>query len=285
MKILVTGSSGFIGKSLCLKLDEQGYEVTKLTSQDGDIAECEFINKLPDVHHVFHLAGRTFVPDSWNHPVDFQKTNVLGTNHILEYCRSTGARLTYVSAYLYGIPDRLPVSELCVPGPNNPYALSKYLAEQLCEFYAAYHNVDVTVLRPFNIFGKGQKGHFLIPEIVSQIMGGKEIHLQDLSPRRDYLYLDDLVDALMKTLNQADGYRLYNIGYGSSLSVAEIVDVIQSVAGTSLPVISEKKSRKNEIPDVFADIEKARAELGWFPRNSFRDGVVRMLSHGKAGDD
>ncbi len=285
MKVLVTGSTGFIGRNLCFKLEDLGHEVTRLTSQDVDISVCGFINKLPAVHHVFHLAGRTFVPDSWNFPVDFQRTNVLGTNNILEYCRSTGAQLTYVSAYLYGIPDRLPVSEYCVPKPNNPYALSKYLAEQLCEFYTAYHDVNVTVLRPFNIFGNGQKGHFLIPEIVSQIRGGREIHLQDLSPRRDYLYIDDLIDALVKTLKHRVGYRLYNIGYGSSLSVAEIVDAIQFVAGTSLPVFSERKSRKNEIPDVFADITKARTELGWLPQHTFRDGVIRMISLDKVGND
>lgn len=276
-KVLVTGAPGFIGRALCAALKGRGYQLTELSRRDGDIADPGTLAHINPVEHVFHLAGRTFVPDSWEDPLGFHRTNALGTGNVLEYCRRNAARLTFVSAYLYGLPDRYPVWEQCVPRPNNPYALSKYLGEQLCEFYAAYHGVHVTVLRPFNLFGPGQKNHFLIPHIVDQVKSGGTIHVKDLEPRRDYLYIDDLVDALARTLGGPSGYNVLNIGSGSSLSVRELIAVIQSVAGTDLPVVSTGEVRRNEIDDVYADIAKARGLLGWEPAVTFRQGVERMM--------
>lgn len=275
--ILVTGAAGFIGRALCRALRLRGHEVAELSSRDGDIAEPATLSHIGPVDHVFHLAGRTFVPDSWNDPLGFQRVNMLGTANVLEFCRAHGARSTFVSAYLYGVPERLPVSEACVPQPNNPYALSKHLAEQACAFYATHHDIDVTVIRPFNIFGPGQKAHFLIPQVVSQVRAHRAIHVKDLAPRRDYIYIDDLVDALVRTMGGPGGYNVFNIGSGSSLSVAELIAAIQFVAGTELPVISEGKVRPNEINDVYADIGKARNLLGWAPSLTFQQGIERMI--------
>ncbi len=277
-RILVTGAPGFIGRALCRSLRSHGSEFVELSHRDGDIAEPATLGNIGPVDHVFHLAGRTFVPDSWKDPLGFQKTNALGTGNVLEYCRLHGARLTFVSAYLYGVPYRLPVWEQCLPHPNNPYALSKYLAEQVCEFYAAYHGVQVTVIRPFNLFGPGQKEHFLIPHIVNQVMARQTIHVKDLEPRRDYVYIDDLVDALLRTLSGPSGYNVFNIGSGSSLSVREMIAAIQAIAGTELPVVSSGEVRRNEIDDVYADIGKARAELGWTPGLTFAQGVEKLMS-------
>lgn len=276
-RVLVTGAHGFIGRALCRSLRSQGHEFVELSHQDGDIAEPATLSNIGTVQHVFHLAGRTFVPDSWEDPMGFQKANVIGTANVLEYCRARGARLTFVSAYLYGLPDRLPVSENCLPRPNNPYALSKYLAEQVCEFYASCHGVDITIIRPFNIFGPNQKDHFLIPHILNQVIARQTIHVKDLAPRRDYIYIDDLVEALVKTLKSPGGYSVLNIGSGLSLSVWELIDDIQSVAGTKLPVVSTDEARHNEIDDVYADIRKAQGLLGWAPSLSFKQGVERMM--------
>lgn len=276
-RVLVTGAPGFIGRALCRSLSSQGHELVELSHGDGDISESATLSNIGPVQHVFHLAGRTFVPDSWVNPVGFHKTNTLGTGNVLEYCRAHGARLTFVSAYLYGVPDHLPVEEQCTPRPNNPYALSKYLAEQICEFYANYYGVDVTVIRPFNIFGPGQKEPFLIPHIVNQVMARQAIHVKDLAPRRDYVYIDDLADALVKTLSGPSGYNVFNIGSGKSISVQELVADIQSIVGTELPVISAGEIRPNEINDVYADISKAQKMLGWAPSYTFRQGVEQMI--------
>ena len=276
--VLVTGATGFIGQALCRSLRARGQEIVELSTRDGDIAEPATLAKLGPVFHVYHLAGRTFVPDSWLDPVEFHRINVLGTANVLEFCRAQGARLTFVSAYLYGVPTRLPVSEDCVPKPNNPYALSKLLAEQLCAFHAAHHGLDVAVVRPFNIFGSGQKPHFLIPEIVRQVKQRRPIRVKDLAPRRDYLHVDDLVEALVKASSGPGGYNVFNIGSGVSFSVGELIGMIQSVWGVDLPVSGEGSARHNEIDDVYADTRRARELLGWTPSLTIRQGFERMMN-------
>lgn len=278
--ILVTGAGGFIGRRLVDLLKSAGHSVLALGSEDGDIADPATLGRFDafPLDFVFHLASRTYVPDAWREPADFQRVNAVGTLNVLELCRAKKIPLTFVSAYLYGIPTSLPVKETDKIEPNNPYALSKSLAESLCRFYAEHLAVPVTIIRPFNIYGPGQKAHFLIPEILAQVKAGKPIHLKDLAPRRDYLYLDDLVDALIRTIDSKPGCHIYNIGYGSSLSVGEIVEAIQSVAGTSLPVVSENTPRQNEISDVYADISQAEQELHWRPQYTFEQGIKFILS-------
>lgn len=280
--ILVTGASGFIGKPLTGALRDSGYSVLELGHDAGDIADASTLERFHDVpvDFVFHLASRTYVPDAWREPAEFQRVNVNGTANVLELCRKRQIPLTYVSAYLYGIPVALPIKESDRTEPNNPYALSKHLAETLCNFYAAYYDVPVTIIRPFNIYGAGQKPHFLIPEIISQIKAGQPIHVKDLAPRRDYLYLDDLLAGLLCTLSFKPGCRVFNLGYGSSMAVREIIDIIQSAAGTSLEVVCDNQVRSNEISDVYADIGKAAQEMGWQPRVSFFEGVRRVLDSG-----
>lgn len=270
--VLVTGASGFIGQKLVVAINKAGYKAVELK---GDVTEQQTFDQLDllNMEFVFHLAGRTFVPDSWHEPAEFERVNVGGTTNVLEFCRRRKIPITYVSAYLYGIPKKLPISESDEIAPNNPYALSKYMAEAVCKFYAEYYSVPVTIMRPFNIYGPGQKSHFLVPEIIAQVKARTPIKLKDLNPRRDYLYVNDLVEALLLTMSPPQGCHSYNIGYGSSLSVAEIVTAIQTVAGTTLPVISENAPRDNEISDVYADISLANKELNWHPQTPFVDGI------------
>jgi nucleoside-diphosphate-sugar epimerase len=275
---LVTGATGFIGRALCDALLREGHTPRPLSSGDGDISDPDTLSLLPPVTEVFHLAGLTFVPESWVDPLEFQRVNVLGTVNVLEYCRRSGARLTFMSGYLYGQPERLPVSEATVPKPNNPYALSKYLAEQMCAFYASYCGVDVTVIRPFNVFGPGQPARFLVPHILNQVRERRAIVVKDLAPRRDFVYIADLVDALIRTLDRPAGYDVFNIGSGASVSVGELIATIQSVAGTDLPVACEGEVRSQEIVDVYADIAKAQRVLGWTPAHSLAEGLERTLS-------
>jgi nucleoside-diphosphate-sugar epimerase len=276
-RVLVTGATGFIGTPLARAL-EKNHQVKRLSRGSGDIADPETLLHLESVDHVFHLAGRTFVPTSWEDPVGFLGTNVIGTSNVLALCRRVSAPLTFVSAYVYGKPEKLPVTEDATPRPNNPYALSKHLAEQLCQFGAQHDGLEVTVIRPFNIYGPGQAEHFLIPTIVRQMREGGPIKVMDVAPRRDYLHVDDLVDLLIATLSKRDKtYRVINAGSGESRSVREIVDIVQSVAGTTLPVVDEGQARYEEIDDVRADITLARQALGWSPRIPLRTGIERLL--------
>jgi len=274
----VTGGSGFIGSPLVRAL-KRDHEVISLSQQHGDIAVPSTFERLDGVDYVFHLAARTFVPDAWQDPLGFLNTNVVGTANVLAYCKRVSAALTFVSGYVYGRSEALPITERAVPRPNNPYALSKYLGEQLCEFAARVDNLPTTVVRPFNVYGERQPDRFLIPSILRQVKAGDAIRLKDLAPRRDYVHVSDLVALLVTTMiNPVDGFRVFNAGTGVSYSVGEIVDLVQRAAHTSLAVIDEGKQREQEIADVRADISAAKAALGWYPRISLADGLQQLLA-------
>jgi len=276
-EVLVTGADGFIGRHLSSKLRGLGLSVHELTRKDGDIADEKTWKQLPVLDYVFHLASRSYVPDSWEETNGFMETNVMGTQRALEYCQKSGAAMTYVSAYLYGRPVRLPIREDDRLQPNNPYALSKFFAEELCKFYAGFHHVKVSIARPFNVFGSHQRREFLIPEIIEQVRCNDEIRLKDINPKRDYIYINDVVDGLIKTMETQENISVFNLGSGCSLSVAEIVEVIQRIANTNLPVISDSMVRPQEIADVRADISRAREELDWSPSYSFAEGIADMM--------
>lgn len=276
---LVTGSYGFIGRHLKRALLAQGNRVLEHNSEDGDISVCDCVERYQDVdiHHVFHLASRTFVPGSWERPVDFYRTSIIGTQQILELCRKKCISLSYVSAYIYGLPKALPIREDCFPEPNNPYAHSKYLTEQLCEFYADNFKLKIGVARPFNIYGPGQSGEFLIPHIIRQAINEDTIQIKDLRPKRDYLYIDDLIEGLLLMANGSYDYEIINFGSGIEYSVDEIINIVQKSAGVSKKVQSDEITRKNEIPSVRADITKARRLLGWSPKYSMEQGISTIV--------
>ncbi|THF57637.1 NAD-dependent epimerase/dehydratase family protein [Pseudothauera rhizosphaerae] len=274
--VVVTGSGGFIGQALSRRLRAEGREVLSVTHADGDVADAAFWAKLPQARALVHLAGRTYVPDSWQYPSQFLEANVIGTQRGLDWCRQHGARMVLASAYVYGIPLRLPIRETDPVNPNNPYAFSKRVAEQCCEFAARHFGVDTTVLRIFNVFGRGQRAEFLIPTLISQL-SGKEICVMDLAPRRDYVYLPDVIDAFARALSAPGGMHILNIGSGRSYSVAEIIATLQEAAGTSLPVVSAEAPRNQEILDVRADVDLAARVLGWAPNFDLVTGVQDML--------
>ena len=129
-KVLVSGSSGFIAKHLVPKLLEKKYELTKINSKSGDVSDEETWRNIPKNDIVIHLAGVSYVPHSWDNPVPFFKTNLLGTICALKYCKKHSARMVFLSSYLYGNPTKLPINEDSKLYANNPYALSKKMAEE-----------------------------------------------------------------------------------------------------------------------------------------------------------
>ncbi|MFB6317424.1 NAD-dependent epimerase/dehydratase family protein [Saccharicrinis sp. FJH54] len=283
MRILVTGANGFVGQRLCKNLKEGGHEVLQFDVEQGDITEIPEPNGHLD--HIFHLAARTFVPESWKNPYEFYKTNTLGTEAILEICRIKNCSLTYISSYVYGLPEQLPINELHPVKPNTPYNHSKLLGEELCRFYNQHFKVNVTVLRPFNIYGYGQSQHFLIPTILGQILNPalQEVTIQNLTPKRDYLYIDDFINCIMSTLG-LNGFKIYNVGSGKSYSVGEIIQIIQDITGLNKMIIETGERRNNEINDVVADISLIKSEISWEPKLKFREGlelIVRSLMEGK----
>ena len=271
--VLVTGVSGFIGRCLLPILRSSGLVVEGIGHEHGDIADEETWETVPASKSVVHLAGRSFVPDSWEQPAAFLRTNVQGTINALEHCRKHGASFVYLSSYLYGHPKSLPIPETAPLHATNPYASSKALAEQACRMYAQHFGLAITVLRLFNVYGPGQPEPFLVPMLVRQVREAREIVVQDLEPRRDYVYVADVAKAVAKALATGNGLRVVNIGSGTSHSVAELVRLIQTIWQSTLPVRSKEVRRKDEIMDTVADIRVARELLGWRPEHTLEEGL------------
>lgn len=276
-KIIVTGASGFIGSHLVPHLRQSGFNVFGKSSADGDVVDEATWRMFEVADVVIHLAGKTFVPDSWANPSQFMQCNLLGAVQALDYCRQYNARLVFLSSYLYGNPRELPIAETAPLMANNPYALSKKLAEEACRFYAESFNVSVNVLRPFNVYGPGQSECFLIPWIMKQVNQGRSINVKDLEPKRDYVYVSDLVAAIAKAVVTPSNFQVVNIGTGVSHSVEELIRVIQQVKGTSLPVISGAERRQDEVMDTVADIREAKKMFGWTPTISLLEGVKKLF--------
>ncbi len=270
--VLVTGAGGFIGSHLVKALRAAGHVVLTHSTRQGDIKNCHL--SFEGVGHVFHLAARTFVPDSWSAPLSFYEVNLLGTVNVLEFCRARGASMTLLSSYVYGPPARLPISEdepLCA---FNPYSHTKILAEETGLYYQRQFGVPVTIVRPFNVYGPGQDGRFLIPKILAQAIDPRQaaIIVADFRPRRDYLFVTDLIDLLVHTVFRREG-GIFNAGSGSSWAVGEVIALVNGLLSAPKPFRNEGALRPDEVNDVIADISRARHEFGWAPRVTLRDGL------------
>jgi nucleoside-diphosphate-sugar epimerase len=274
--ILVTGADGFIGKHLVAALDSAGYSIQPHSLADGDLVRCAL--QYTGVSHVFHLAGRTFVPESWDDPAGFYAANVVTTANVLEFCKRSGASLTFVSSYVYGSPRTIPIAEDHPLQAFNPYCHSKILAEEVCRFYAEQHGTPVAIVRPFNIFGPGQDERFLIPTLLRQALQPDSdlIQVADIRPRRDFLYISDLIELLLATLGHGR-FDIYNAGSGVSTSIEDVVALLNAIVGRHKKVVSRGESRPGEILNVVAAIGKAERDLHWKPRVDLAAGLRAMV--------
>ena len=280
-EILVTGAGGFLGRHLVQALKSRGHRVRSHSSAQGDISSCAL--PIDGVDHVYHLAAKSFVPESWTHTQDFYRTNVLGTVNVLEHCRRHRTPLTLISSYVYGQPQRLPISEDHPLAALNPYAHTKILAEEVGTFYEKVFGLRLVIVRIFNLYGPGQNPPYLIPTIIHQALDPSvpEIRLKDLRPKRDYLYVADAVEMLLATLQDTVS-GVYNLGSGQSASVAEVAELIRRAAGTGKPVTSDEQPRPQEVMDVRADISRASSDLGWRPSTSLAEGIAKTVAAERA---
>ena len=274
-EVLITGSNGFIGSALTKQLIKKGeYNIKTFDLNNGNVEDYDFSGF--DVKHICHLAARTFIPQSWNEPYDYYKVNFMGTLNILEYCRKHGAGMTFLSTYMYGTPRYLPVDEKHPKEAHSVYNHTKLLAEEACEFYSLHFGVSVTILRLFNVYGAGQQKDFLIPSIIQQALKGDYIEVMDTRPKRDFVYIDDVINAICLCLGK-EGFNVYNVGSGCSFSVLEIIKIICDVLGEEKKIIDKNQPRVNEIMDIIADTKKIRTELAWQPKISFEEGIRKTL--------
>lgn len=278
-KILLTGASGFIGAHLHPALQAAGHEVVALAGRQAlNLCDAAAVAALPACEVVVHLAGAGNPIDFDRNPAASWEVNVAGTLHLLNYARACQAQhFILASTYVYGPPERLPVAEDHPVRPPHAYPRSKYLCEQMLAQFVQDTGLRGTSLRMFNVYGPGQSAHMLIPTLLGQVFQ-PQMQLQNPVPRRDFVHVRDVVQAFVAACGRSgDLYATYNIGSGSSLSVAELVNLLLRLAGTQPTVTYSQQVRPGEVNEVVADIAKAARELGWQPTTALEQGLQELL--------
>ena len=282
MKILLTGSSGFVGKHLSRSLSKE-HELIEISRSNGhDLTKVDLIN-IESVDTVIHLASESYVPDSMIKPDIFYRDNYLSTLSVLNYCRKNNVqRLIFLSSYVYGQPEYLPVDELHPTNIGNPYGKSKLICESLCQFFGKDFGLKVLVLRPFNLYGHSQNTKFLIPTILRQAIDDdyEKITLNDLKPKRDFLYIEDFVTLVKKLLltELHSQFSVFNVGSGRSYSVRDVAEEVCHIFESNKEIIDENKNRNYEIDDCYADIKKIKSVIDWSPQYNLNEGLIDIKS-------
>jgi len=279
MKILITGFSGFIGKYLLERLNLTNHELILLDIANGfDICDWEQVKNIKEFDTIVHLANLSFVPASYEDPKKFYESNYLSTLNMLELCRLNDAKMIFFSSYIYGHPQYQPIDENHPIQAFNPYAQTKVICESLCEGYNRDFKVPVIIFRPFNIYGKGQNPDFLIPTIIQHAKNG-HIVIKDDRPKRDYIHVNDIVDAVYTAIESKNSKTLqtYNLGTGVSYSVKEIIDLVRSLFNSEIEYHCKNEIRQNEVMDTIADIRKIKSELNWEPKIDIIEGLKMMI--------
>ena len=300
MRFLVTGGAGFLGAALANRLAADGHHVFALDDlSNGDAdrldARVEFtkgdVDNVPllwsllqNVDCAYHLAARVSVPQSILYPREYARVNVGGTVSLMEAMRDTGVRRVIFtsSGAIYGDQPRQPVRESDLPHPDSPYAVSKWSAEQYVRTIGDLWGLETVALRIFNAYGPGQSlpvSHApVMPRFLQQALtGGSLIVFGDGLKTRDYVYVDDVVDALVtaattKGLDNA----VINIGSGRETSVNELVACMERVLGHRFNVIVNPE-KPGGVPRLTADISRARELLGFSPRIDLTTGLRLIL--------
>ena len=194
-KILVTGSSGFIGTQVVNRLARS--QIITDSGKCKDLRVRDQVTNIDSADIVIHLGGKTPQEElKWSEYFD---SNVSGTLNVLEYCMQKKVKkMIYVSSYVYGRPEYCPINEDHSINPHNAYTESKYLGERLCQFYCKQSDLELIILRPFNIFGECMRKGFLISNLAEAARTGKKITITNKQSKRDFLHIDDFVELIFK---------------------------------------------------------------------------------------
>lgn len=278
MIIAVTGSKGFIGSHLVSLLKSLNYEVIEINKDTGyDLTKKETLKNIEEFDCMVHLAGRVSVNESFDFPQEYLHSNFTTTLNALELCRKYNAKMVFASSNLYGTPSYLPIDEKHPVNITSPYTQSKFVCEQLCQFYSNSFGVRSIVLRQFNIYGIGMNEYSLIPTILKQVPDRKII-LNDSRPRRDYMHIDDVTRAYLAAINyDVNEFEIFNIASGKSYLVNEIVNFCEAEFQNKLYIIDLGLKRKNEILNIEVNIDKAKTFLRWEPIIDLEKGIKDLL--------
>jgi NAD dependent epimerase/dehydratase len=309
--ILITGAEGFIGSHLTEALIKKNFNVKALVFYNslnsigwlsfldkkiiknceiihGDIRDNSFIlNITKRVDVAINLAALISIPYSYIAPGSFISTNLLGTYNILEAARRNNiSKLILTStSEVYGTAEFIPMTEKHPLKAQSPYAASKIAADQLAFSYYKSFNVPVTILRPFNTFGPRQSGRAIIPSIISQLVNGnKVIKIGNLSPKRDFTYVEDTIEAFILALKKNISGEAINIGNRFEISIQGILDILKKDFNYDFKIVVDKnriRPKKSEVFRLLASDVKARKLLHWKPKYKgiigFKKGLEKTI--------
>jgi len=307
--VLVTGAAGFIGSHTAERLLARGERVIGLDNFDpfydpalkranlsaasrdprftlveGDIRDAALLDALfakEPVRAVIHLAARAGVRPSVEEPALYADVNVRGTTVVLESARRAGVRkVVYASSSsVYGGNTKVPFSEDDpVDHPVSPYAATKKATELVASAYHHLYGIDTIGLRFFTVYGPRQRPEMAIAAFTRRIDEGRPVPVfGDGSALRDYTYIDDIVDGVMGALDRGRGDRVYNLGESETTSLLELVRRIGDALGRE-PRIEFRPAQPGDVPTTYADIARARRELGYHPAVRVAEGIPRFVA-------
>jgi UDP-glucuronate 4-epimerase len=307
MRILVTGGAGFIGSHLAEHLLAAGHTVVILDDfndfYDPQIKRANISGFAKDVtvHHVdlrdsasvrnlfhrekfeviAHLAARAGVRPSIQHPQLYYDTNVTGTLHLLEAARVTGAQrfIFASSSSVYGASKTVPFSEdQHLIQTLSPYAATKIAGEFLCSTYSHLYQLRVVALRYFTVYGPRQRPDLAIHQFTRRIQAGQPIEqFGDGSTRRDYTYVDDVIQGTLAALHyEGPLFDIFNLGESETIQLKDLIAAIENALGKKAK-INQLPEQPGDMPLTCADISKARRLLGYDPTTKFSEGLPRFI--------
>lgn len=310
--ILITGGAGFIGSHVAEALLARGDRVTILdnfndfydpaikranlravpnaTVVPGDIRDQDLVARLfseGSFDAVLHLAAMAGVRPSLLDPLHYEDVNVRGTLILLEELKKR-PRTRFVfasSSSVYGANDKVPFAETDdIHHPVSPYAATKRAGELMCWTYHHLYGIPTSCLRFFTVYGPRQRPEMAIHKFVRAVHESKPIpFFGDGSTRRDYTYVDDIVDGVVRSIDRCDGYEIYNLGESATTSLSELVDMIGRACGAT-PILDRQPMQPGDVLITYADVSKARTRLGYAPRTSVAEGVERFVRWYRAQD-
>lgn len=307
-KVLITGGAGFIGSSLADALLERGDGVVALDDfndfydpaikrgnvrealdhgayslHEGDICDPGFVagvfeREKPDV--AVHLAARAGVRPSLEDPQLYQRVNVLGSQQVLDACKAypVSHLVLASSSSVYGGSTRIPFEESDpVATPISPYAATKRMTELMAHVHSHVHGLKVTLLRFFTVYGPRQRPDMAIHKFTRLIETGESVPMfGDGSSRRDYTYIDDILDGVIKAIDKPFRYEIFNLGENRTTSLRDLICFIAGCVGKPAR-IETLALQPGDVPLTHANIQKARTLLGYAPRTPIEEGVEKFV--------
>lgn len=302
MRILITGGAGFLGAALANRLagPDGGHTVLVLDDLSagdpkrldpqvlftrGEVKDVPKLwTMLQGVDCVYHLAARVRVPESIYYPGDYNDCNVGGTVALMEAVRDTGVKRVVLasSAALYGDQAEQPISERQPPNPNSPYGVSKLAAEYYVSTLGQLNGIETVSLRIFNAYGPGQDLPPSYPPVIPHLLrqaltGGSLVIFGDGRQTRDFVYVDDVIDALVTAVTASEVNRaVINIGSGQETSIHDLAGQIARVTGRKADVLYNKTQGRG-VTRLVADVALAQKLLGWSPSTGLDRGLRLTL--------